>query len=151
MKRFLILVFLGGLLAAGMKVAPPVRAMPLAQVVSTIRDANGYYVRAGASLKGADCSGLVSVAQTLAMGQNPHRLGSTRTLLAGQWPNAIPGASKDDLFIIGANSGHMVAQVNGVGIEATTSGAPFKVGPTARSVWAPEFRQWHVDPRVLVT
>ena len=151
MRRFLILAFVGGLLAAGMKVAPPVQAMPLAQVVSTIRDANGYYVRAGASLRGADCSGLVSVAQTLAMGQAPHRLGSTRTLLAGGWPNAIPGAAPDDLFIIGANYSHMVAQVNGVGIEATTSGAPFKVGASARSVWSPEFRQWHIDPRVLMT
>lgn len=147
--RLLVCIVFGGLLAAGMKVAPPARAMSLQEVVSTIRDSGGYYARAGASLKGADCSGLVSVAQTLAMGLPIHRLGSTRTVLAGQWPNAIPGAAPDDVFIIAANVSHMVAQINGVGIESSTYGQPFKVGPEAASVWEPRFQRWHVDPAVL--
>lgn len=149
-RRLLALMLLGAMLAAGMKVAPPSTAMPLAQVISTIRDANGRYVWAAASLTGADCSGLVSVAQSLATGQAPHRLGDTHTLLAGRWPDAIAGAAPDDLFIIAANSSHMVAQVDGVGIEATTRGQPFKIGPQARSVWSPEFRRWHVNPAVLL-
>src|SRR5882672_4205027 len=66
-KRLALLAILGALLAAGMKVAPPAAAMPLSQVITTIRDAGGRYVRAGASLTGSDCSGLVSVAQSLAM------------------------------------------------------------------------------------
>lgn len=149
MKRLLTLVLLGGMLAAGMKVAAPASAVPLAQVVSIIRDANGYYVRAGASLKGADCSGLVSVAQTLATGQPVGRLGSTRTLMAGQWPHAIAGAVPGDLFVIGGNNSHMVAQVLGVNIEASTSGQPFRIGADAKSPWTPGYRQWHLDPAVL--
>jgi hypothetical protein len=124
--------------------------MALGDVITTLRDARGHYVRAGASLTGADCSGLVSVAQSLATGLPIHRFGSTRTILAGAWPHAIPGAVEGDAFIIGANSRHMVARVDGVGIEATTSGQPFKIGSEARSPFAPEFNQWHLDPAVLM-
>ena len=150
MKRFLVLMFLGGLLAAATKFAPPSSAMSLSQVISTIQNSGGVYVRAGASLSGADCSGLVSVAQSLAMGQAPHRLGDTHSLLAGRWPNAIPGAQQDDLFIIGVNPAHMVARVNGVNIEATTSGRPFLVGAQAADPFNPRFRQFHIDPAVLM-
>lgn len=149
LNRLLACMLFGGLLSAGLKVAPPVLAMPLSQVISTLRDANGYYSWASATLKGADCSGLVSVAQSLATGQVPHRLGDTHTLLAGAWPDVIPGASQDDSFIIAANSGHMVAQIDGVGIEAKTRGTPWAIGPDATSVWAPQFRRWHVNPAVL--
>lgn len=149
-KRLALLAILGALLAAGMKVAPPAAAMPLQQVISTIRDAGGHYVSAGASLTGSDCSGLVSVAQSLATGTPVHRLGSTRTLLAGQWPDAIPGATNDDLFVIGANSGHMTMRVLGVNMEATTSGRPFLIGPEASSPFEPRYRQWHVNPNVLL-
>jgi hypothetical protein len=83
------------------------------------------------------------------MGQPIHRLGNTHSLWAGAWPHAIPGAVEGDRFIIGGNSDHMVARIDGVGIEATTSGQPFKIGPEARSPFAPEFRQYHVDPAVL--
>lgn len=123
--------------------------MPLTDVVSTIRDSGGRYVAARASLQASDCSGLVSVAQSLAMGVPIQRFGSTRTILAGQWPHAIPGAVESDRFVIGANSRHMVARIDGVNIEATTSGQPFKVGPDARSPFSPEFRQWHLDSSVL--
>lgn len=149
MNRLLILVGFGGLLAASITFAPPIPAMPLHQVISTIQAANGHYARASASLSAADCSGLVSVAQSLAMGQPIRRLGSTHTLLAGQWPHAIPGARPDNLFVIGANSGHMVARINGVGIEATTSGQLFKIGAEAASPWEPQFQLWHIDERVL--
>lgn len=123
--------------------------MPLPQVISAIRDAGGHYLWASASLTAADCSGLVSVAQSLATGQPVHRLGDTNTIFAGGWPNAIRGASPDDAFVIGANRGHMVASIQGVNIEATTAGRPFLVGDQAASPWEPRFNRWHVDPVVL--
>lgn len=148
MRRLLALLALGGLLAAGVKVAAPAEAMPLPEVVAAIRDSGGHYQRGSASLKAADCSGLVSVAQSLAMGQKPRRLGSTRSLLAGRWPHAIPGASPDDLLIIGTSRSHMSASLRGVNIEATCCGRPFKVGPSARSPFTfPHV--FHIDPGVL--
>jgi cell wall-associated NlpC family hydrolase len=150
-RRLLTLVFMGGLLVGGLKVAPPARAMPLDQVVAAIQGSGGRYVWAGASLAGADCSGLVSVAQSLATGQPPHRLGDTSTLLAGRWPNAVAGAEPNDRFIIAANGSHMVAQIDGVGIESTTRGQPYRVGSAASSVWDRRYTaRYHVDPAVLV-
>lgn len=149
-KRLLLMVLFGALLAAGMKMAPTAGAMPLRQVISTIQSSGGRYVAAGASLRGSDCSGLVSVAQSLAMGQPIRRLGSTRTLLAGQWPHAIPGASLDDAFVIGANRSHMTMRVLGVNMEATTSGAPFRFGADASSPFDRRYQLFHVDPSVLV-
>lgn len=148
-RRLLAIIAFGGLLVAGMKVASPVAAVPVAQVVSTIQNSGGHYSAGGASLRGADCSGLVSVAQSLAMGVPIQRFGNTDSLLAGHWPHAIRGAQQSDLFIIGATSSHMVARVNGVGIEATTSGAPFVIGPAAKSPWTPGFQVFHLDPAVL--
>lgn len=130
--------------------APPADATPLDEVVATIENSGGRYVWGGASLAGSDCSGLVSVAQSLAMGQAPHRLGDTHTLLAGQWPGAIPGASPDDAFIIGTSSTHMVARIEGVDIESM--GGRFRVGDEAASPWAPQFtRQYHLDPTLIRT
>lgn len=121
----------------------------LQRVVDTITHSGGRYVAGGASLAGADCSGLVSVAQSLATGQKPRRFGSTHTLLAGQWPHAIRGASPDDLFVIGGNASHMVARVGGVNIEARQSGEGFRIGADARSPF--DYPQvWHIDPKVLV-
>jgi hypothetical protein len=148
-RRLLVLIFLGGLLAGATLQAPLSRAMTLPQVISAIRDSGGHYRWASATLAAADCSGLVSVAQTLAMGQQPHRLGDTHTLFAGQWPDVIDGASPDDAFIIAANPSHMMASIQGIGIEATTSGRPYLVG--ASSVWDPRFtKRVHVDEKMLI-
>lgn len=147
-RRLLALVALGGLLAAGIKVAAPAAAMPLDQVVATIRDAQGHYQRGAASLTAADCSGLVSVAQSLAMGKPIRRLGSTRSLLAGRWPGAVRGASPDDAFVIGSSRTHMVAQIGGVRIEARQSGEPFRIGPTARDPFTMP-TVWHINEEVL--
>lgn len=150
MTRYLLCLWFGGLLAAATLVAPPAHAEPLQDVINQIRDSGGRYVHAGASLKGADCSGLVSVAQSLAMGWPIKRLGDTRSLLAGRWPHVIAGATPEDRFIIGVNSAHMVARIDGTGIEASTSGQPYKVGPSAASPFEPRFRLFHVDPAVLI-
>lgn len=145
-----LLATFGALLAAAyLVISPRAEAMPLPEVVATIADSGGHYRYGGASLAGADCSGLVSIAQTLAMGEQPHRLGNTESMLAGQWPHAIPGASPDDAFIIGVNASHMVAKVGGVRIEATCCGQPFKVGPAATSPFAPQFQQYRIDEAVL--
>ncbi|BBY78917.1 hypothetical protein H7I53_18105 [Mycolicibacterium pulveris] len=147
-RRLLALLALGWLIAAGIKVAAPASAMPLPEVVATIRDSGGHYQRGAASLTAADCSGLVSVAQSLAMGGKPKRLGNTHSLLAGQWPHAIPGATPDDVFIIGASRSHMSAQIDGVRVEATCCGRPFKVGPGARDPFTYP-HVFHVNPEVL--
>ena len=129
--------------------APTAKA-GVSDVVPMLSSSGGYYRAGGASLKGADCSGLVSVAQSIAMGAPPRRLGSTRTLLAGRWPHAIPGASRDNTFVIGVNGGHMAAKVNGVRIEARSSGEPFLIGPAAASPWDSQFTaQYHIDESVL--
>lgn len=139
-------------LAALVALAPPAAAAPLQLDVpgalTAVEQSGGRYQRGAASLAAADCSGLVSVAQSIATGQPPRRLGNTTSLLAGRWPHAIPGASEADVFVIGSSSGHMVARVNGVGIEARQSGEPYRIGDDAASPWSLP-TQWHVDPAVL--
>jgi hypothetical protein len=137
------------MLAAGVKAAAPAAALPLDRVVATIRDAGGTYRYGAASLEAADCSGLVSVAQSLAMGQPLRRWGDTRSLLAGRWPHAIRGASPSDRFVIGADAGHMSAAIGGVAIEATCCGRPFLVGAQARSPFSFPYL-FHVDEEVLL-
>ena len=148
MKRFIT-----GLVALAAPLTAPAvaQAATVEEVPWIIQNSGGRYVYAGASLAGADCSGLVSVAQSLATGQAPRRLGNTHSLLAGSWPGVRPGASPGDRFVIGVNAGHMVAQVDGINIESTTSGAPYRVGPGADSPWSGKYQLYHVDPALLVT
>lgn len=124
-------------------------AAPLTSVVSQIQAANGVYRYGAASLPASDCSGLVSVAQSLAMNVPIKRWGHTASLLAGQWPYAIPGATPEDLFVIGVNRAHMSAAVGGVNIESTGGG--YRVGPQAKSPWDRQYiARYHIDPKVLV-
>jgi hypothetical protein len=44
----------------------------------------------------------------------------------------------------------MVVRIDGVGIEATTSGRPYVIGPGAKSPWSMP-TQWHLDPKVIRT
>lgn len=150
LMRLLPLALLAGATGAAILSAQTAQAATIDDVVWLIQNSGGRYVPAGASLGGADCSGLVSVAQSLAMGQNPRRLGNTTSLLAGRWPGAIPGASQNDQFVIGVNANHMVARVNGVNIESTTTGQPYRVGAAAASPWSGQFRLYHIDPSLLV-
>jgi len=144
-RRLLVCTLFGAVTVAGVDTADA----QLGHVVETLRSAGGVYVAGGASLHGADCSGLVSVAQSLAMGQPLRRWGDTRSLLAGRWPHAIRGAQPTDRFVIGADAGHMSAAVDGVNIEATCCGRPFLVGAQARSPFSfPHV--FHLDEAVLL-
>lgn len=150
-RRLLALMAFGALLAGGITVATPADATTAVErALDAIKGSRGRYVPGAASLVGSDCSGLVSVAQSIAMGTPVRRLGNTDSLLAGRWPGAVPGASESDVFIIAANRQHMVASINGVGIEARQSGEPYRIGPEAASVWAPQFTRFHVDPTLMV-
>lgn len=150
MRLLPITLLAGAATGAALFCAQTASATTVDDVVWMIQNSGGRYVPAGASLSGADCSGLVSVAQALAMGQNPRRLGNTTSLLAGRWPGAIPGASQNDQFVIGVNAGHMVARVNGVNIESSVTGQPYRVGAAAASPWSGQFRLYHIDPSLLV-
>jgi hypothetical protein len=135
-----------GVIPAPRAVAEPTN---LDGAVAAVRASGGRYRYGAASLLAADCSGLVSVVQSLAMGQGARRLGDTHTLLAGRWPFAIPGAGPGDEFVIGATPSHMVAEVRGLNIEARQSGEPFRFGSDAASPWGfPHI--YHIDPQVLV-
>lgn len=148
--RLLVLAWFGALLCAATSfVVPLAHAEP--RVVTMLREAGGRYVFAAASMTAADCSGLVSVVQSLATGQPIRRLGDTSTFMAGRWPGIVYGATPGDRFVIGANHGHMVARIDGVNIEATTSGQPFRFGADAASPFDARFtRRAHIDPVFLV-
>ena len=120
------------------------------RALAAVRESGGHYQRGAASLPASDCSGLVSVAQSIAMGRVVQRLGNTDSLLAGRWPGAVRGATPADVFVVGVNKAHMVAAIDGVNIEATCCGQPYRVGPSAKSPFAPEFVQYHIDPTLMV-
>lgn len=131
--------------------APAAAASGTENALDAVRSSNGRYSWGGGSLAATDCSGLVGMAQSIAMGEPPHRLGDTHSLLAGRWPGVIPGGSQDDAFVIGVSPSHMVARIDGVGIEARTSGQPYVIGPGAASPWDKQFtRVYHVDPALLI-
>lgn len=91
----------------------------------------GSYVYGGTLPTGADCSGYVGLWQSALEDRNPRtsRLGTTTSLLAGQWPNLQPGT--DGVFIVATNPEHMVAQLDGVNIESGGSGMQIGDGATS--------------------
>lgn len=91
----------------------------------------GPYVWGGTQPTGADCSGYVGLWQSALEDRNPRttRLGTTTSLLAGQWPNLQPGT--DGVFIVATNPEHMVAQLDGVNIESGGSGMQIGAGATS--------------------
>ncbi|WP_306358702.1 MULTISPECIES: hypothetical protein [unclassified Nocardia] len=120
----------------------PVNALDFAK-----RHAGIPYLWGGASLNGVDCSGWVAMLQQVSTGvPNPtERFGSTDTMIAGKWPQVIPGADADDLFAIGTNRTHMAATILGVNVESA-SGVGARVGGPV-GAFDPSFtHQFHVDP-----
>ncbi|MFC3850070.1 phage tail tape measure protein [Corynebacterium hansenii] len=91
----------------------------------------GPYVWGGTSKGGSDCSGYVGLWQIALQDLTPReqRLGTTHTLLNGGWPDLVPGT--DGLFIVGVNSQHMVAQLDGVNIESGGNGMQVGAGVTS--------------------
>lgn|GEM_PF-6429108 len=125
--------------------------------VNAVQWANAHattpYVWGGTDMEGADCSGWVGDLQQVAMGtpDPTGRLGTTANVLDGSWPSFIPGASKDDLFVIGASSQHMVASILGVDMEERQSGETARIGTTAVSPWDSQFTTiGHIDPTAFV-
>ncbi|MEJ6019879.1 phage tail tape measure protein [Corynebacterium sp. H113] len=89
------------------------------------------YVWGGEQLDGADCSGEVSLWQASLQDLTPReqRLGTTETLLGGSWPDLVPGT--DGVFIVGSNTTHMVAQLDGTNIESGNNGVQIGAGATS--------------------
>lgn len=125
--------------------------------VNAVQWANAHattpYVWGGTDMEGADCSGWVGDLQQVAMGtpDPTGRLGTTANVLDGSWPSFIPGASKDDLFVIGASNQHMVASILGVDMEERQSGETARIGTKAVSPWDSQFTTiGHIDPTAFV-
>ncbi|WP_373454421.1 phage tail tape measure protein [Rhodococcus sp. 05-2255-3B1] len=89
------------------------------------RRGNGNpYGWGAATVSAADCSGWVAILQKAAMGQGESgRLGTTYSLLAGEWPGLVPGTTGP--FVVGTNEEHMAATVtnNGQSVNFESGGA----------------------------
>ncbi|WP_009473877.1 phage tail tape measure protein [Rhodococcus sp. JVH1] len=86
------------------------------------------YSLGGASFSGADCSGFVAMLQRAARGEeDPQgRLGTTYDLLAGSWPDLVPGTKGP--FVVGTSEEHMAATIYGTNYESGGSYGAAKVG-----------------------
>lgn len=100
---------------------------------------------------GVDCSGLVGDGLLLATGKQPdHRVGDTTSLMRGEWPGMIKGATRNDLFIAGVNPDHVVGSIMGTKIEARQSGEQIRMGSDAADPFDEQFvQQWHLDPTLI--
>ncbi|WP_307830922.1 phage tail tape measure protein [Rhodococcus sp. KRD162] len=114
------------------------------------RRGNGNpYARGGASVSAADCSGWVAILQKAAMGQGEEgRLGTTYSLLAGEWPGLVPGTTGP--FVVGTSEEHMAATVtnNGVKVNFESGGANgnMQMGGGAAGAFDPQFTNQYYLP-----
>ena len=108
-------------------------------------DAGATYVWGGHSRTGADCSGYVGRLGWTAMGRNPDsagRMGTTHTLMAGQWPGFVRG--RQGPFVIGVNNVHMAATVDGHPAESGGDVGGPSLG-RGDGAWDPQFTEhWYL-------
>lgn len=106
-------------------------------------DIGARYQWGGISREAADCSGFVGRVAWAAQGRDPDtagRMGTTDTMLAGQWPGFRPG--RQGPFIVGVNSAHMAATIDGIPVESggDVGGPSVGEGDGAND---PQFSQWY--------
>lgn len=120
-----------------------VRALAEAQ---SSHDAGAVYQWGGISRTAADCSGFVGRVAWAAQGQDPDtagRMGTTSTMLAGQWPGFLRGTKGP--FVVGVNSEHMAATVDGIPVESGGDVGGPSVGE-GDGAWDPQFTEhWYLD------
>lgn len=114
------------------------------------RRGNGNpYGWGAATVSAADCSGWVAILQKAAMGQGESgRLGTTYSLLAGEWPGLVPGTTGP--FVVGTSEEHMAATVtnNGTSVNFESGGANgnMQMGGGAAGAFDPQFTNQYYLP-----
>ncbi|OZF25194.1 phage tail tape measure protein, partial [Rhodococcus sp. 14-2496-1d] len=103
------------------------------------RRGNGNpYGWGAASVSAADCSGWVAILQKAAMGQGESgRLGTTHSLLAGEWPGLVPGTTGP--FVVGTNEEHMAATIGGTNFESGGANGNMQMGGGAAGAFDAQF------------
>ncbi|OZD75195.1 phage tail tape measure protein [Rhodococcus sp. 05-339-2] len=110
------------------------------------RRGNGNpYGWGAASVSAADCSGWVAILQKAAMGQGESgRLGTTYSLLAGEWPGLVPGTTGP--FVVGTNEEHMAATIDGVNFESGGANGNMQMGGGAAGAFDAQFTNQYYLP-----
>lgn len=109
-------------------------------------DIGARYLWGGISREAADCSGFVGRVAWAAQGRDPDsagRMGTTATMMAGQWPGFKRGRTGP--FIVGVNSAHMAATLDGIPVESggDVGGPSIGRGDGAND---PQFTEhWYLD------
>jgi len=83
-----------------------------------------------------DCSGIVGAMHSIAKGEDPHRRYATPAFHGDKAQGFTRGKQSNFMIAVNPNpgkSGHMVARVNGVGVEEA-GGVGLRVGASARSL-----------------
>ncbi|OZF47679.1 phage tail tape measure protein [Rhodococcus sp. 14-2470-1a] len=98
-----------------------------------------------ATVSSADCSGWVAILQKAAMGQGESgRLGTTYSLLGGEWPGLVPGTQGP--FVVGTNEEHMAATINGINYESGGAAGFMQMGGAAAGAFDPQFTNQYYLP-----
>lgn len=109
-------------------------------------DIGARYSWGGWSREAADCSGFVGRVAWAAQGRDPDtagRMGNTTSMMAGQWPGFKRG--RVGPFIVGVNSAHMAATIDGIPVESGGDVGGPSVGE-GDGATDPQFTEhWYLD------